>query len=270
MGTERLPEDRRSEVVPLLEDDLESAGIIEPTRVVERIDMPSRVVLCFFSEIIDAIAACSDTRLLETFTWAHGSHDVLEISYEGSRVAVMHPGVGAPLAAGFMEEVIALGGREFVAVGGAGCLVPELVMGHAIVVDSAVRDEGTSFHYLAASRVVEAEPVAVTALGQALDEAGLPFLVGRTWTTDAPYRETRERTDRRVAEGCISVDMEASALLAVARFRGVRMANLLYAGDSLAGEDWEQRGWHLAMDVRERLFWVAVDAVLRLPVATRS
>ena len=64
MGTERLPEDSHSEVVPLLEDDLESAGIIEPTRVVVRIDMPSRVVLCFFSEIIDAIAARSDTRLL--------------------------------------------------------------------------------------------------------------------------------------------------------------------------------------------------------------
>ena len=72
-----------------------------------------------------------------------------------------------------------------------------------------------------------------------------------------------------MAEGCISVDMEASALMAVARYREVRVANLLYAGDSLAGDEWDHRGWHSATDIRASLFWVAVDAVLRLPSATR-
>ena len=60
--------------------------------------------------------------------------------------------------------------------------------------------------------------------------------VGRTWTTDAVYRETRARTDRRRAEGCLTVEMEASALIAVARFRGVAFSQVLFAGDSLAGE----------------------------------
>lgn len=92
----------------------------------------------------------------------------------------------------------------------------------------------------------------------------MPFLTGRTWTTDASYRETRARAGRRVAEGCVTVDMESAAFFAVARYRGVRFAQLLYAGDSLAGETWDDRGWTRATDVRERLFWSAADACLRL------
>lgn len=142
--------------------------------------------------------------------------------------------------------------------------MPDLVLGHAVVVDSAVRDEGTSFHYLAPSRTVAAGSAGVAVLEQTLRSAGVPFVTGRTWTTDALYRETRARAGRRVAEGCLTVDMEAAAFFAVARYRGVRFAQLLYAGDSLAGETWDDRGWTRATDVRERLFWLAADACLAL------
>jgi uridine phosphorylase len=191
---------------------------------------------------------------------------VIEIEHRGERLGVVHAGVGAPLAGGLLEEVIALGGRQFVAVGGAGALVPDLVMGHAVVVDSAVRDEGTSFHYAAPSRVIEADPLAVAAVETALTDAGIAFVTGRTWTTDAPYREARTRVARRVEQdGCITVEMESSALMAVAAYRGASLVSLLYAGDSLAGDEWDHRGWHSAYEVREGLFWLAADAALRLP-----
>lgn len=74
-------------------------------------------------------------------------------------MAVFHPGVGAPIAVGFLEEVIAAGGRSFVAAGGAGALLPDLVLGHPVIVESAVRDEGTSFHYAAPSRTIDADAV---------------------------------------------------------------------------------------------------------------
>jgi len=85
-------------------------------------------------------------------------------------------------------------------------------------------------------------------------------VTARTWTTDAVFRETRTRVDRRVAEGCVVVDMEASALIAVARHRGVRLAHLLFAGDSLAGQEWEHRGWTRAADIRAGLFEIACTA----------
>jgi uridine phosphorylase len=252
--------------LPLLEDDLDSLEFIEPRNVVDSTDMPTRVVFCFFTEIIDAIAARADARVVDTLTWAHGPHRVIEIEHRGKRLAVVHAGVGAPLAGGLLEEVIALGGRSFVAVGGAGSLVPELVMGHVVVVDSAIRDEGTSFHYLAPSRVIEADPVLVASVEATLVAADVPFVTGRTWTTDGVYREARTRVARRVErDRCLTVEMEASALMAVAAYRGVRLVSLLYAGDSLAADVWDHRGWHSAYTVREGLFWLAADAALDLP-----
>jgi uridine phosphorylase len=256
-----------AEDLPLLEDDLVAPGVIDPTRVVRPIAAPRCAVLCFFSELIEAIAARGEATQIGRLVAAHGVHPVYEIERHGQRLGVFHPGVGAPLAAAFLEEAIALGFRTFVAVGGAGALLPDLVLGHVVVVDRAVRDEGTSFHYLAAARSVDAQPVGVAALAETLSDAGVPYLTGCSWTTDAIYRETRPRVERRVAEGCLTVEMEAAAFFAVARFRDVRFAQVLYAGDSLAGPTWEDRGWATATEVREDLFWHAADACLRLDAA---
>jgi len=250
--------------LPLLENDLDAPSMIEPARVVSAIDAARPMVLCFFSEVLDALAARADARRMQALAWAHGEHPVHEITHRGRSLAVMHPGVGAPLAGALLEEAIALGYRTFIAVGGAGALLPDLVMGHAVVVQSALRDEGTSFHYLAPARTVDADAAGVAVLEETLRDAGLPFVTGRTWTTDAPYRETPTRVRRRTEEGCLTVEMEASAFIAVARHRGVSFAQVLYAGDSLAGPDWEHRDWTTATTVRQRLFWIAADACLRL------
>ena len=100
-----------------------------------------------------------------------------------------------------------------------------------------------------------------------LGRSGVPFATGTTWSTDAVYRETREKVLLRRAEGCITVEMEAAALLAVARFRGVVLGQLLYAGDSLAGDSWDHRDWVHAHDAREALFWLAMDTAVELPLA---
>jgi uridine phosphorylase len=103
------------------------------------------------------------------------------------------------------------------------------------------------------------------AIAGALQDAAVPFVRGMTWTTDAIYRETRERVRRRVQEGCVTVEMEAAAFFAVARYRGVRVGQLLYAGDTLAGEEWDHRGWLGAKSLREKLFHLALDAAVRIP-----
>ncbi|GAA4543671.1 nucleoside phosphorylase [Pseudonocardia xishanensis] len=244
--------------LPLLENDLDRPALLDPHRVVPRgVRLPERAVLCFFPEVVAGLEPVRTIHLSSEL----GPWPVHVIERDGVAVAVVQPGVGAPLSVIFLEELVALGVRSVVAVGGAGSLVPELTVGHAVVVDSAVRDEGTSFHYAPAGRVIEADPVGMAALSSTLDAADVPYVTARTWTTDAVFRETRTRVDRRVAEGCVVVDMEASALIAVARHRGVRLAHLLFAGDSLAGEEWEHRGWTKAADIRAGLFEVACAAV---------
>jgi len=97
-----------------------------------------------------------------------------------------------------------------------------------------------------------------------LEARGVPFRVDKTWTTDAPYRETPQKIARRRAEGCLTVEMEAAALMAVAQFRDVPFAQVLYGGDDLSGAEWDMRAWRSLADVRESLFWLCADACLRL------
>lgn len=169
--------------LPLFENDLDSIGIIEPSLVIESTDIPSCAVLCFFNEVIESIFASGEAKVIDEVHSAIGANPIYEIERDGKRLAVLHPGVGAPLAAGFLEEIIARGCKTIVAVGGAGALVPELVLGHAVIVDSAVRDEGTSFHYLAPSRIISADQRGISVLKQTLHRAGIDSLVGQNCPT---------------------------------------------------------------------------------------
>jgi uridine phosphorylase len=258
--------------LPLLEDDTDTPGIIQPGSGLLPLELdgevPRAAVLCFFQEVLESLAASGEARAIGRLLSEIGPNTLFVVDVDGTDVLVVHPGVGAPLAAGILEEVIALGGRAVVACGGAGALRDELALGHAVVVDEAVRDEGTSFHYLAASRTVAADPHGVQVLEALLTERSIPFLTGKSWTTDAFYREARPRIDRRVAEGCLTVEMEAAAFMAVARFRDIRFAQLLYAGDSVAGATWEARGWNRASTIRESLFRLALEAAVRLGAAS--
>ncbi|MFP5326387.1 MAG: purine-nucleoside phosphorylase, partial [Acidimicrobiia bacterium] len=119
------------------------------------------------------------------------------------------------------------------------------------------------FHYMPGGRELEADPSGVAVLESVLEERDIPYVTAKAWSTDGLYRETPARVARRRDEGCAVVEMEASAFIAVARHRNVKMAHLLYAGDSLAGDEWDHRGWHQA-SVRRDLFEAAAAAVLRL------
>ena len=252
------------DVPPILEFDPSTSSLIEPSTIMSpEDDAPQSVVLCFFQEVIAKVVASHAVAERKPFRAEHGAHPFWELEWNGQRFGLFHPGVGAPLAATFLEEAIARGCRSFVACGGAGALVPELTMGHVVVPTSAIRDEGTSYHYLPPGRSVGATPAAIEAIQATLESNGVPYVSGPTWTTDAPYRETRDRMRRRVEEGCLTVEMEAAAFFAIATFRGVRFGQLLYAGDDLSGEAWDDRGWLGHTDGRERLFWLAAEAVMR-------
>lgn len=250
---------------PLLEFDPAPKALIEPGALIHhRDDMPRACVLTWFRDAADRMVEATFGRRLQQLRWEDGPRPVYEIVHESRPVALVPMPVGGAPSAGLLEELIALGCRSFIACGGAGALQPDLTPGHLFLVTSALRDEGTSHHYLAPSRVVDSDPHTVGVLRRTLTDLGLPFTEGRTWTTDAFYRETAARIGSRVAEGCCMVEMEAASIAAVAQFRGMRLAHLLYGGDDLAGEVWDERGWQDNHEVRDRLIRVAATAALRL------
>lgn len=249
---------------PILEHDPAAEAIIEPRRLIKPIDAPEHCVICFFGDVLRKLGREKRLRRLCTQRSEMGPHHVYEIDVDGRRVAVFHPGIGAPLAAGLLDEVIARGCRKFIACGGAGVLNREIAVGHIVVPVSAVRDEGTSYHYLPPGREVCASPEAVDAIERTLQGRGAPYVKGKTWTTDGIYRETADKIALRRAEGCLTVEMEAAAFFAVAQFRGVSFGQLLYGGDDVSGPEWDHRDWLKRPTVREQLFWLAADACLSI------
>ncbi|HAL16983.1 MAG TPA: hypothetical protein DCP32_09595 [Anaerolineaceae bacterium] len=249
---------------PILEFDPARRAILEPDGAPTSEPAPDRCVLCFFHEIIEQLVERQALRRIGQLKSEIGPNPLYVLDHNNARVLVAHPGVGAPLAAGFLEEIIALGINRFIVTGGCGVLDHGIAAGHPVVVTGAVRDEGTSYHYLPPSREVTASPPASAVLEAVLKERGLEYRTGKTWTTDAIYRETARRRDRRVAEGCSIVEMEAAALFAVAQFRGVTLGQLVYGGDLVVPEGWDGRGWHTRSTDRELMFWLAVEACVRL------
>ncbi len=250
--------------LPILDFDPTREAIIEPGRIIKPRDVPEHCVLCFFGEALDAICGDGKARMIARFHWEDGVHPVYEIDVNGRRLAVAHPGIGGPVASSRLEEIIALGCRKFIACGGAGVLDREVAVGHLLVPNSAVRDEGTSYHYLPPGRETSPSPEAVVAIERTLQAQKIEYLICKTWTTDAPYRETRELIQRRRAEGCLTVEMEAASFFAVALFRGVTFGQILYGGDDVSGAEWDHRDWQSRTAIRERLFWLAAEACLSL------
>lgn len=180
-------------------------------------------------------------RLLERAGLEPGpSHPMLPRtgSCEGTPVAVNRFGVGAPAAAMALEQAIARGVRRILMVGSAGSLREDLATGTAVVVGGAEREDGTSHHYLPAGEPVAADPRLSGELAAAARSRGLEPVEGRAWTIDAPYRETLGAIRRHQRAGVSVVEMEAAAIFAVARVRGVAAALLVSVSDELHGTAW--------------------------------
>ncbi len=189
---------------------------------------------------------CLYNGLMRRFAWRHPAQrikgflgDVYLLKRTGGKVAVLgNFGIGAPGITSIADEMMAWGVQNIVDLSLAGGLQPGLPAGSIVVCERALRDEGTSYHYLPPSRTVDASAELVQALSKSLKERGLECTRGAVWSTDAPYRETREEAEQFASEGAKAVDMESAGIFAAAERRGRRAASVFVIGDSLAGPRW--------------------------------
>ena len=173
-------------------------------------------------------------------------------------------GVGAPAAVIALEMCVALGARRVVVVGYAGALQPDLHPGDVLLCDRAVRDEGTSYHYLPAETEARADPDLRNACRRALASAEIDAVSGTSWTTDAPFRETEAEVREMQAGGVLAVEMELAAVYAAAQVRGVAAAGLCVVSDSLSELVWRPhfRDPHVQQRLRA-VFDVTADMLAR-------
>jgi len=225
-----------------------------------QLSIPPCLMVTFHSNMFHAARRRIRGRYLR---WYYGRRLVAG-SLRGTELAVLHSFMGSSPAAMMLEELIACGARQVVEVGLCGGFGPATRVGDVIVADEAFVDEGTSSHYFDNPSKFSASEGISGAIKGALTDASLPFKVGGIWTTDAPYRETRAKLLKFKKLGAIGVNMETSALMAIADYRGIEVGSMQVVSDLLGERNWKPAFHEKAVSERSiKVSGAAIDALLR-------
>jgi uridine phosphorylase len=214
--------------LPLMNHPLEEPTAFRPEDLVEAVrqqrgkgdgSIPPLGVLEFDGDLIDKLIArdevrrCADWPCFHTDMWLWPNDE--------PRCGIVARTIGGPYTVLIAEQMAVCGMRAVVGLASAGRIGRALPLPGIVVADEAVRDEGTSLHYLPAAEMVRADHALAGSLTDAMATVGLPVRQGPVWTTDAPYRETRSQIDRWAARGVLAVEMQAASLFAFGQARGV-------------------------------------------------
>lgn len=194
--------------------------------------VPERMIICFQEHLFRHLVRAHRAR---TVRLPFGEVSVLR----GMPVGVVGRfGIGAPAAVFVLEWLAALGARTFVAAGYAGGLHERQQAGDLVVCSAALRDEGTSYHYLPPADFSSPDPDLTAALRKALDRFGYAHDFGPSWTTDAPFRETLPEIEHFRNLGILTVEMEAAALFAASQHLGTACAAAFTISDAPRSGRW--------------------------------
>ena len=219
--------------LPILEYDSSSAEVIEPDHDCKGLKLPEKCLFAFLGDVVHSYAAENNAELaIELITVSHNIKVyVLHETYED--ICLVQSPIGASASAQVLDTLVCCGCKKVIAVGSCGVLddIPENAF---IVPTRALRAEGTSYHYLPASRYIELDHEPIAVMERCFKERGLPFVTCTTWSTDGFFRETKDMVKYRLEEGCSVVEMECAALAACCRKRGAEFGQFLFTADSLA------------------------------------
>lgn len=224
----------------------------------------SACIINFSHKIMSALIEKKLIELIDEETINSISCNYPIYRYVGTNIGIVKTTVGAPITAGLIEEIgYAFSCRHFVLFGSCGGLDKNIPTSKIIIPTSAYRDEGMSYHYMPVSDYIDIKNHQIIA--SILDDLGIEYVKGKTWTTDSFYREMRSQVAKRKSEGCIAVEMEVSACEAVADFYGYEFYPFLYRADNLDSFKWD-RGVLSLLPIDERLkhFYVALEIAKRI------
>lgn len=257
---------------PILEYDPDSRPIIEAKFLYDKARNRHGNTRCLFTYFQDVVEKYEQNdKLYQVFRLRTEGvrprvyeKDYINAEGKKERIYIVPVPLGAPIAARMIESMEAMGCNKFMVCGGAGSLHERVNTVDVLVPVAAVRDEGTSYHYLPPSREVFINQNVLEKIRETLNSIKEPFIEVKTWTTDGSFRETEDKVALRKSEGCSTVEMECAAYLAVAQHKKLMCGQLLYAGDIVKKEGWEYRNWHSKIDIREKLFELAIKCLIAL------
>jgi uridine phosphorylase len=220
---------------------------------------PEGIVFCYQRSLMEFILENHKTTKVEGF-----KGEMYLLDETNGKIAIIGKfGIGSPVVVTLLEELIAFGVKKFISIGTAGTLQKDITIGSLMICEKAIRDEGTSHHYLKHSKYAYASKEITNKIKKSLDKFKQKYFIGTSWTIDAPYRETVAEVKQYQKEGVATVEMEASALFSVAQYRNVELGTIFTISDSLVELEWKPK-FHSKKTKTglEILYKIAVDVLL--------
>lgn len=229
---------------------------------IDHFQVPARMLLSYQTRIIEYISPVLNKKR----DWFYGPFRPVNTGIVNNiEIGAFKASIGAPSAAAVLEELCVCGAKYIVEVGVAGSLQSFLIPGNLVVVTEAFRDEGTSHHYFPPDVSLVASPILKTHLMRELKQRGLNYQEGPVWTTDGVFRETRRKFFKFRDNGALAVNMETSALFAVAKFRQVELASLQVISDTLSEKGWTPAFHHKTVsESLQSVLNVVIDVLAKL------
>lgn len=237
-------------LVPILDKkDHGAASVFEPKALLREArrqkglvteNVPAVCILDPDGDIVHRLAR--DGRAQPAAAWPCYHTDLYTFPIAGRTVGIVGRGVGAPFAVLIAEELFAAGCKLLISLTSAGQIAPAGPTPYFVIIDRALRDEGTSYHYAPPAEFAAADAALVRAAANAARRTGPRVLVGASWTTDAPFRETADAIEAARGRGVLAVEMEAAALYALAAAKRVRVLCIAHVTNTmgLAEQDFEK------------------------------
>ena len=251
--------------IPILEFDPSEESVIHPHTVNKLpIPLPERAIICYFREAIQSFLDQALIEQIATFDGEIINLPIYQTTQQNHPIVIIPGQLGSANAAKYLEHLYSNGVTKVIVIGGAGVLDPKITVGKLIIPIAAIRDEGASYHYLPPSQEVAMQPDVADLITLNLTKWQLNHIKGKTWTTDAFFRETHKKVARRKEQGAIAVEMEAATYFAVAQFRKIKLGQILYAGDDISGTDWDKRDWKNQPKIRHQLLHLSIDICSQL------
>lgn len=251
----------------LEEFDSNKKAIVDVYDLVKLIEsFPKIAVSCFSRVTFERLVNELNGKVIAKSNLANMEIPIFKAMYKGVEVALFMSYVGAAGCVGVIEEVFAMGADKLILFGTCGVLDASIEDCSIIIPNKAVRDEGTSFHYAKPSDEIEVNKKYIDEFVDILKEFECRYTIGKVWTTDGIYRETRGKVNSRKQAGCLCVDMECSAVAALAEFREKEVFQFFYAADNLDNETWDARSLGNESNVleKDRIAMLAMELARKL------
>ncbi|APX73007.1 nucleoside phosphorylase [Companilactobacillus allii] len=227
----------------LLENfDAHGSEIIQPTQLFQPLnDFPKIIIATFFGDLFRKFVSDNKLEKIINLGSINGNMNVYRYHLDGIDLGIIMAPIGAPSCVARLEELNALGAKHFITFGTCGVLDSTIDRGQIVIPTTAIRDEGTSYHYQPASDEIAIDSASLAILRSTFIKNNISFEEGKTWSTDAFYRETTQKFVERKNAGCKFVDMETSAIFAWSKFRKVSAYPFFTTADNLDSSEWERR-----------------------------